>query len=102
MKESDIQLEAKKVLLDQGYVYWFPPKIRFYQRDIFGIFDFVAARKEEILFVQLTTVQHISDRRRKITAFMADHYCSFANAWIWAWNKEKGSFKVVKTYEEFI
>lgn len=96
MKEKDVQIEAIKIMEAQGVVYWFPPRT-WGERDILGVFDFIAVRKSKALFVQLTTLQHISDRRKKIQSFfLKNNIAKLENVFIWAWDKKKLKFKVLR------
>lgn len=97
MTESAIKKEAIKVLNDKFHKYWFPPKVKFYPNDIFGVFDFVSiSPASEIYFVQLTTLSHVSHRRRKILEFFGANHVRVPNSYIWAWDKSVGFFRVLE------
>ena len=98
MKESDVQKLAKERLDKYGYAYWFPPRT-WGERDILGVFDFIAfSKRGQILLVQITTIQHLSDRRKKIAVFLSKHDILHAdkNIRIWAWDKRINDFQVRK------
>lgn len=96
MTENEIRKRASARLKADGWAYWYPPllyRLRGYERDIFGVFDLIAMRKNKLLFIQLTTRQHVSERRRKIQAFMRESGCDFrSTAYIWAWDNKNGGF----------
>lgn len=94
MKESQILFEAKKKLGKDGYYFWVPPRT-WGERDIFGVFDLIAAKGRKIMFVQLTTIQHISDRHKKILNFYSKHDIGpLPNVFVWAYNPKKEAFKI--------
>ena len=94
MKESHVFLEARNKLRREGWVFWFPPRT-WGERDIMTVFDFIAAKGKKIIFVQATTIQHISDRRKKIQQFYElNNVGPFQNVYIWAYDKRKQDFKV--------
>jgi len=99
MKESDVQKLAITKLESEGYSYWFP-KRTWGERDIFGVFDFIAMRAGKIMLVQLTTIQHLSDRRTKIKKFYESQRIQMfpANVYIWAWDKRVDAFKIAKVF----
>lgn len=73
MTEKYIFEKLKKYIGDKGVI-WKPAKVKFYQNDIFGIFDCVVLMKNgEFLFIQITTKKHVSDRRKKIKKFLEDN-----------------------------
>ncbi len=98
-KESVIRKKAVEILENQGFVYWYPAKVKFKQNDIFGVFDLVCWKKKttEIKFLQLTTSPNISARRKKIKVFMVENKIPHKIAVdieIWGWNQKKKEFKV--------
>jgi hypothetical protein len=97
MTEKEIEKKAKEHLLYLGYSFWFPPKSKFSQRDIFGVFDFIALKVHQVMFVQLTTIDHISHRRKKINDFFLEHNGGviLPNCFIWAWDKLNYEFRII-------
>jgi hypothetical protein len=96
MKERDIKKLAIELLDKLGYFYWFPHNT-WGERDIFGVFDFCAVSKfGHFMFVQITTIDHISHRRHKIQNFFSGIGAPVRNAYIWAWDKKKERFKIEK------
>lgn len=94
MKESQVLFKAKEKLHKEGYYFWIPPRT-WGERDIFGVFDLIAAKGKKIMFVQFTTIQHISDRHKKILGFYRDKKLGpFPNVFVWAYDPKKESFKV--------
>ena len=92
MKESEIRARAIKELIKEGWVVWYPPKVKYHSTDIWGVFDLIAVRCSELLFIQLTTVPNIAARRKKINKFLRDSGAKVR--WeIWAWDKKRGGFR---------
>ena len=47
MREAEIRKKAIKILADGNWIYWYPPKIKYKQTDVFGIIDLLALRRGE-------------------------------------------------------
>jgi hypothetical protein len=92
MKEKELKALAKKRLDDAGYTHWWPPRVGWYQqsdvKDLFGVFDCVAARNGKIKFIQITTSPNLSARRKKIQAWMITAG-NVPRCWVWAWHKKR-------------
>jgi hypothetical protein len=70
MKEKDLIAKAKEYLTRNGGVAW--SGIR--NKDIFGIFDIAHLREDgTVTFHQITTKEHMPDRRWKIEKFEEDN-----------------------------
>lgn len=96
MKESHVFMEARNKLNREGWVYWFPPRV-WGENDIMSIFDFIAAKGKKIIFVQATTIQHISERRRKIKEFYElNNVGPFKDVYIWGYDPKRSDFKIEK------
>jgi len=93
--EQFIRKKAVKILADAGWVYWYPPKIKFKQTDIFGIIDVLALKGKRQKNIQLTTLPNVSSRRKKITTFL-ENFKVRLPVEIWAWSNKKKSFKIEK------
>lgn len=100
-KESEIRKKAIQILEGDNWIYWYPPKVKFKQNDIFGAFDMVCCKKRKghLKFIQLTTISNLSTRRKKIAGFLKTNRLKSkspfaAGVEIWAWSKNKKSFKV--------
>jgi len=96
MKESKIRKNAIEILKAQGWVCWFPSKVRFQETDIFGILDLACWRKNKMKFIQLTTTSNMSARRKKMRTFMDKHGVSYPSIELWGWHNDKKFFKVEK------
>ena len=98
MKEAVIRKKAIEILLCKKWVYWYAPKVKFQQTDIFGVFDMVCWKRTEkkLKFIQLTTYSNLSARRKKIQSFFQTNKIKpkAADVEIWAWNNNKKEFKV--------
>jgi len=100
-REAEIRKKAVEILTNNKWVYWYPPKVRFKQNDIFGVFDILCCKKKagDLKFIQLTTVSNLSARRKKIQNFFKENKIGpgivfAAKIEIWAWSKKKKEFKV--------
>ena len=78
-----------------GWIYWFAPKVKYRQTDVFGIIDLLALKGRKKKNIQLTTLSNISSRRKKITDFLKKNKVEMMVE-IWAWNKKKRRFKKEK------
>ncbi len=95
MTEHELNILARKKCDELGYFYWFPHNT-WGERDVFGVFDFIAVKKKSVMFIQITTIDHISHRHRKINNFFYERDVEIGNAFIWAWNKKVGKWKVIR------
>jgi hypothetical protein len=95
MKERDLNILARERLESLGYFYWFPHNT-WGERDVFGVFDFIAIKRKYVMFVQITTIDHVSHRFHKINNFFHDYDVEISSAFIWAWNKKVGKFKIIR------
>ncbi len=100
-KEVLIRKKAVQILERECWVTWRPPKIKYQQADIFGIFDVICWKKNErkIKFIQLTTLSNLSARRKKIQKFFRKNKISpkiirNIGIEIWAWNSRDKIFKI--------
>lgn len=100
MIEKDIEARARAKMNRSRWIYWFPPRSHGHERDIFGVFDVVVVRPAGVLFLQLTSIQHISDREKKILAWAKEKKAKLSpgSAEVWAWDKRKSLF-VVRSVE---
>lgn len=98
--EKLIRKKATEILEKENWVYWYPPKVKFKQNDIFGAFDMVCCKrtKGHLKFIQLTTVSNLSARRKKIANFLKENKINssagFGAIEIWAWSNGHKKFKV--------
>lgn len=100
MKEKEIRAlvesELKNMWGSDFFALYAPPRVRYYQTDIFGVFDIIAIAPHSQLpyFIQITTVNHRSERYKKIKDWLRrfDLY-KFNSAWLWCYDKEKMLFR---------
>ncbi len=100
MTEAQFKKKAIEKMQKMGWHFWFPPKVKFYERDIFGVFDFIAVTPiaSKIILVQLTSISNLSKRRKKIHDFCrVSNAINIQDAFIWAWDDRKNDF-----YEEHV
>jgi len=94
-KESYTRKKLIKILEDDGWVCWVPPKVKFRQSDVFGIIDVLALKGKKQKNIQLTTLPNISTKRKKITAFLTSNRVELPVE-IWAWSNKTKKFKKEK------
>ncbi len=92
MKEKELRelaiLEIQKH--DAESLIWYPKNFgrNFYNQDVFGIFDLVEVDHLGIVtFYQISTVQHKSERKKKMLDVL--RWYPIGRAWLWCYNKEK-------------
>ena len=95
MKEALLRKKATHLLQSQGWVVWFPKKVKFQETDIFGIWDLFCIRGSKIRLIQLTTLSNLSARRKKIQNFLISNGVNIPSE-IWAYDKKKRKFKIEK------
>lgn len=91
-KEAEIRKKVIQILEKEGWVVWYPPKVKYRQTDIFGIIDLLALRKNEGKNIQLTTLPNISTKRKKIINFLKKFKVEISVE-IWAWDQKKRKFR---------
>jgi len=91
MKEKELKNLVKEHLEDEGWISWWPPKVRWYaNNDIFGIFDCIAIKGGKIKLIQITTHPNRAARRRKIQHFLSVERAAVLRcAWLWVWHTKK-------------
>lgn len=94
-KEALIRKKAIQILEEEGWVVWYPPKIRYKQTDVFGIIDVLALKGKRRKNIQLTTLPNISTRRKKIINFLKEFNVELPVD-IWAWDRKKRKFRKEK------
>ena len=94
-KEAQIRKKAIKILTDADWICWYPSKVKYKQNDVFGIIDLLAIKGKNRKNIQLTTLSHMSNRRRKIINFLKENKVEMTVE-IWAWDHTKKGFKKEK------
>ena len=94
-KENYTRRKLIKSLEDEGWVCWYPPKVKFKQSDVFGIIDVLALRRNQKKNIQLTTLPNVAARRKKITAFLVNNQVALPVE-IWSWHPRKKNFRKEK------
>ena len=90
--ESIIRKKAVEILNKGNWITWYPSRARYKQNDIFGIIDLLAAKKNKLKKIQLTTLPNVSAKRKKIANFLKKNKIEMTVE-IWAWSKKKKKFK---------
>lgn len=89
--EATIRKRACEILKKEGYIVWYPAKVKYYQNDIFGLFDCVAVKDSDVRYIQWTSAPNMSARKKKIETFFNEN-----EVWIpceiWGY-KGNGKFK---------
>jgi len=94
MKEALIRKKALEILESEGYTCWVPRKVKYWETDIFGVFDIVATR-EHLRFIQITTLSNISARRKKVRGFLDKLNVSFSGvSEVWGYDSKHKRFKI--------
>ena len=91
-KESETRKKAIQELRGNGWVIWYPCKVKFKQTDVFGIIDVLALKGKRRKNIQLTTLPNVSAKRKKITSFLKKFKVELPVE-IWGWNQKKKEFK---------
>ncbi|HOA47493.1 MAG TPA: hypothetical protein P5570_00460 [Candidatus Paceibacterota bacterium] len=94
-KESEIRKKVVQILENDGWIVWYPPKVRYKKTDIFGIIDLLALKGRRQKNIQLTTVSNLATRRKKIDNFLTKFEIEMTVE-IWAWYAKKKEFKKEK------
>lgn len=92
-KEIATRKKAVDELKQNGWVVWYPAKIRFKQNDVFGIIDLLALKGKKMRYIQLTTPANVSRCRKKILAFFKKERVKLPVE-IWHWSKRSKKFKI--------
>jgi len=103
MKEETLKKKANIILKTNGWEVWFPPNVKWKkQKDIFGIWDGIAWREDQLLFFQLTTMKNKAARGKKIIDYMNKYYLDLPRSvkgQIWAWDKKIKFFRIFNIVE---
>jgi hypothetical protein len=91
-KETETRKKAIKELQRDGWIIWYPAKIRFKQNDIFGIIDLLALKGKKLKHIQLTTQANVARCKKKILEFFKKKKVKL-RVEIWYWLKKKRMFK---------
>lgn len=97
MNEAYIRKKVVSELENDHWICWWPAKVMFKENDIFGVFDLVCVRGEQLKFIQLTTSPNISARVKKILQFTQPNRISLPVE-VWGYQKKKHQFKKVILY----
>jgi len=94
MKENAIKKKVKEWCENNGYKVWFPIKSKWgKEKDIFGIFDGIAWRCSDMMFIQLTSMQNRCARVEKIANYMKKNRVScnppYTSAIVICWDDKK-------------
>jgi hypothetical protein len=95
-KEIETRKKAIQQLKNQGWLTWYPPKVRYKQNDIFGIIDLLALKKRKIRYIQLTSLSNLARQRKKILNFFKKEKVKLPVE-IWVWLEKKKEFKIEMT-----
>jgi hypothetical protein len=95
MTERELVEKVKKKL-GKDCLVWQSRKKAFYpEQDVFGCFDLVVLKKGEISLIQVTTIQHISERMKKCRGVFDDLEIPYpTSASVWAYDKRKNDFVI--------
>lgn len=94
-KESETRKKAIQELRENGWVTWYPSKVRFKQNDVFGIIDVLALKGKKKKNIQLTTLPNVSAKRKKIINFLEEFKVELPVE-IWCWDQKRKKFRKEK------
>jgi len=94
-KESETRKKAVQELRGNGWVVWYPCKVKFKQNDVFGIIDVLALKGRGMKNIQLTTLPNVSAKRKKIMNFLEEFKVELPVE-IWCWDKKRKKFRKEK------
>lgn len=94
-KEKETRKKAIQELRENGWVTWYPSKVKFRQTDVFGIIDVLALKGKKKKNIQLTTLPNVSAKRKKITNFLEEFKVELPVE-IWCWDKKRKKFRKEK------
>lgn len=94
MKEAGIRKKAIDELKREGYICWYPLKVKYQETDIFGVFDAICIKDSDLRFIQWTSLGNISTRKKKIERFFKENNV-FIACEVWGYNGETKIFKKV-------
>ena len=95
MTEREL-VQKVKMKLGKDCLVWQSHKKAFYpEQDVFGCFDLVVLKDGELSLIQVTTIQHISERMEKCQrVFESVGMIPPAHAEVWAWDHRKDDFVI--------
>ena len=101
MTEKQIRKEATKTITKQNGICWFASKVKFKKEsDIFSIWDgLVIYPPATLIPIQLTTIENIRAREKKIKKFLANREIEIFSQ-IWAWDKKQKRFRIFNVYKQ--
>ena len=95
MTEKELKKKIKFLLSNKGFL-WFPGKVKFYENDIFGVFDYVFYNGSKIDYIQITTKTNLSHRVNKIiNKFREKLMLPPDNSFVYAWDDKTNEFKII-------
>ena len=94
MKESTLRKKAIDILQKADWVTWRPPRVKFFETDVFGIFDILAWKLDELRGIQITTLPNKSARIKKIQNFLIKNNLGKALTMeVWAYDIKKKQYR---------
>lgn len=97
--ESTIRKRAKEKLEDEGWdCYWIPTATTWHSNDVFGIYDVLAWKRDQMRWIQYTSRDHVSHRVNKINDFKKEHDVSLppnCKDEVWGYENRKGFTRIV-------
>ena len=95
MKEAVIRKKFIDIAKKNGWLYYYPPRSMWQNKDIFEIGDVLIYRDKELALIQLTTKSNLSARRNKIHKIIQEMAKPFiVPVEVWAYDKKLKQFKV--------
>lgn len=96
MTEKQIEKHAATSLDSDGWTWWKPVKSKWgVEKDIFGVYDMVAAKGKQLRFIQLTSKNNMNKRIKKVSGFLDTTKVDIPSE-VWGWNKKTNEFVIKK------
>ena len=96
-KEAIIRQKFIEICKEKGWLYYYPPRTRFHRKDIFGCWDILIIRNNQIIPIQLTTFQNRNARKNKIKQIMKEKEFNIYSE-VWSFHKTKKKFIIDYVY----
>lgn len=92
--EKQLRNDVVQLLMSKGYTCWWPGRIKFRAaQDIFTMWDLIAAKKKEVIFIQFTTRSNKSSHIKKISEYRK-LYDVWHEGQLWLWNGKKRIWEI--------
>jgi len=99
-KEAIIRKHFKELCDRKEIPFWIAPRVRYLKEcDIFGVFDALIVRNNQIVPIQYTTLHNIRARERKVKSFLERARVSIYGE-VWGWDDKDKAFLIIPVYSD--